>query len=1160
MSKIIHKKLDIQLGEPQIKELKDHYRQVIQHLEEGFPLKMKVLEALKSDLSNIVNNTPQWQEILQALHDNNDLYCIRLMHHDNEILNLPWSMAVDSKSNKQLGNIEKLYLTKSIHGCFDEKSTGFPKAPAPLKILIMISSPEDTEWKHRLSYEEEEYAILKAFEPLMHKGAVEVDFTEDGSLEALERKLKTNKYHILHFSGHATFREKDKTGYIQMEDPLSLKTRLAAAEDFANVVNCHPQHKVPMVMLSSCKTAQGSTEEGLRGITNHLLKVGVPVVISMGMAVNDYYAALFSAHFYKRLAEKQTIFSAFNAAIEHLRETEYNVLKNTPDSREIPLQWIIPNLYLSRDIEEVVDWNQTEEKLNFSTQHHYIFGQNRILLEHEKDYRFIGRRQDKAEILGTLFEKVPILLKGQGGVGKTAMAEHLVQRLIAKEPKTVPFLFDESTRSIKEILDTLQNSLIHQGHKNVIANVNQYEKAMDKFQYLLFQVKEAHQPVFVFDNLESFQKEPGEDFAEEYTDIKEVIAYLCERQIYHVILTCRYPVMGFKDLRSFDLNQVGFNDFWKKCLYMDVGDIHIHLREKASFEKAREGFLARPGLKYIDVVKLLHDTFGGNYRALEFFDCLVKENPDKIIDSLDSLEEFRESSRKTTDQVKQQMEKSLLFSQLMKLLKLEQQRVLELIPHFRVPVQVFALQLQIKEQQQTKDVNWSKVLERLHRLTLIEISMNREIQAAYYYVTPIVKELLADYKKEEDQYHFSHEKAGIYYYHIFYNIEESITPLEEAFYHFDQSGNKDRIQEIGDWLSNFYYNYSMYRNAYFYAQRVYELFGEDSKSSILNCLGKIYYFYGDYEKSLDLYKKALAGYQKKGDKQGEGEMLNNISQIYNIRGDYDTALKYLEKDLKICQDLGNKSEGITLSNIGEIYRLRGAFDTAREYLEQSLKIKKEIGNKSGEVTILNSISLIYSARGDYDSALKFLEESLKISQEIGGKSGEGTTLNNISQIYKACNDYPTALKYLNQCLKIFQEIGDKSKEGITLNNISGIYQARSDYETALKYLEQSLKIQQEIGDKSGSIPTLHNIAGIAFLKQDIKKFMEYENTAYKIAVETNNAMGIYNVGRDLGYEMAQQGMKKEGIALLKRSIEIGKAAGFPNVGEIEDILKEIGEL
>ena len=84
------------------------------------------------------------------------------------------------------------------------------------------------------------------------------------------------------------------------------------------------------------------------------------------------------------------------------------------------------------------------------------------------------------------------------------------------------------------------------------------------------------------------------------------------------------------------------------------------------------------------------------------------------------------------------------------------------------------------------------------------------------------------------------------------------------------------------------------------------------------------------------------------------------------------------------------------------------------------------------------------------------------------------------------------------------------------------------------------------------------MASIAIQNKDIKKFMDYETTAYQLAMETKNAMGIYNVGTLLGRVLYQIGNKKEGILLLKRSLEIGKAAGFPDVGVIEEILRELG--
>ncbi len=1240
---MIYETLNIEATEKKEKELKKHYREVIRHLEEGFPLKPKVLETLKSRLSGIVNNSKDWRHVLQGIQNSEDDYCVRLMHRDNEILNLPWSMAVDSVTGFSLGQIEKLHLTKSILGCFEGKGGKFLKAPAPLKILVMISAPEDIDLKHRLSYEEEESKILAAVEPLMFSGEVEIDFTEEGSLESLKRKLAANKYHILHFSGHAIFREKDRTGYLQLEDPLSLNTHLTSGKDFAEALNPNPEHIVPIVMLSSCQTAQGSSEEGLRGVTNRLLNRGVPAVISMGMAIIDKYASLFSAYFYRGLAGKQNIFSAFYAAVRHLKETEEKDNRSAPGSREIPLQWIIPNLYLSREIGEMVDWNRPVEKLKFSSQR-YIFGQDPMFLPHDKKYRFIGRRKEKSEILRPFFGKAPILLKGQGGVGKTAMAEHLVQRLIAKEPKTVPFLFNESIRSIKEILDKLEAFLTDRGHEHVTANVNQYEKAMAKFQYLLFRVNEDYQPVFVFDNLESFQEEPGKGFSEEYSDIKEVIDFLCDRQICHMLLTCRYPVPGFKNLQSFDLNQVGLTDFWKKCLYLDVGYIRIHLHEKDFMEKVKEGFLARPGLRYIEVVKLLHETFGGNYRALEFFDIALKEKPGQITVSLDSLEKLRQSTAETAGEVKHRMGQNLLFSQLMSLLTPGQQRVLELLSHFRIPVHRIALELQVQNRPGIQPVDFKPVLESLRRLTLIEVTIDREINVFYYYVTPLVKDLLENYTGIDKPYSFSHQQAGIYYYRIYQNIKLDLTVLEEAFYHFYESEGKEKIQELGDILSRFCYESSMYHSAIFYAQQVYNLLGDNTRGVILNRLGLIYQIYGELDRAMEFFKKTLAGYRKSGDERNEGSLLSNISQVYSTRGDYGQALDYLEKSLKICRKIGDKKlEGTILNNISQVYSARGDNERALEYLEKSLNIRQEIGDKFGEANDLSNIGSIVFKRGDYDKALKYMEESLEIFRKIGDKKGEGELLNNIGRAYSAKGDSDIALEYLGRSLEISQEIGDKKSEGVSLNNISQIYSARGennralnilekilkimqkignkeeeagilnnigflyktwkkydkalvhlekslricrkigyragegtvlnnislvystrgDYAKALEYLEQDLNICHEMGDKSGTIPTLHNMALIALEKGDIEKFKEYEIEAYSIADKISDAEGIYKVGKKFGSFLFREGVnddKVKGLAMLKRSYEIGKQAGYPEVVEIEKFLRKIGEL
>ncbi|MFQ5589286.1 MAG: CHAT domain-containing protein, partial [Nitrospiria bacterium] len=893
------KQVHLELSDGQIAALEAHNAKLFKHLEENEPLRVRILDDLKAELSKIVNSTPGFVDVLQQISHSGDHVALQVLNKNNEILNLPWSMAVDDRSGQALGQLRQLNLIKSLPEYLHPVARPTETAAPPLKILVMISSPENADHTTRLSHEAEEFQILSAFEPLLQSGQVEIDFTEDGSLEALERKLRKNRYHVLHFTGHGQF--KNGKGYLQLENPLNLHAEETEAETFAQSLNCDPDHKIPLVLLSSCQTAQGGSEAGLRGVSNQLLKIGTPAVISMGMSIKDRYASEFAAAFYRRIAERQTIVSAFQNGLQHIRDLEYADQQQARVPNPMPLQWIIPNLYMSRPIEHLVNWQAPAEKLQLAS-HRYITEKKRLLLAHDKGYVFIGRRKEKAKILAPFFEKHPVLLKGQGGVGKTAMAEYLVQRLIAREPKTRPILFNEHIKSIEEINKQLKAELVELGEIAATIHVTQFEKAIEQFQYLVFELAKTAPPVFIFDNLESFQQNPGEAFGDAHQDIAEVIGFLCGTRKFHLILTCRYPLAGFENIRPFDLNQVGVNDFWKKCHHLSLARLQPLLLQKEQAVN-REAPQQAP-LRFIGIVRQLHQNFGGNYRALEFFDGLLREKPGQLQNLLQSLDTFQTRTAADREKVQTRMRENLNLPRLFGLLGREETALLQLSACFRIPVQRMAFQLQIAacdaEALNTAGglaENMGRILSMLSDLTLIETSLDPETELACYYATPIVKDLLR--AETTDALPFSHKAAGIYHRHIVENIETSVTEMEEAFFHFFEAKEKAQVEVFGDRLSDFYYGCSLFQNAHYYASAVVHLLGDKASAGVLNRLGLTFHLFGRYDDAARCYHASLEKYREIGDKSGEGTTLNNISQIFKARGDYETALQFLEQSLTI---------------------------------------------------------------------------------------------------------------------------------------------------------------------------------------------------------------------------------------------------------------------
>lgn len=170
--------------------LRKRYLSLMMAFEEGKELEKHSMEELTETMRVILQGQkgmqPFWQQVQKdpAKH-----YHLHLTHGDKELLNLPWHLAIDTTQYPFI-HISKGAASAASMPIYT------PQA-GPLRILVMISSPEDLTYNKRLSYEEEEQRILNALTSLLIAGQVQVHFTEDGSLAALEQKLKWQHYHIL---------------------------------------------------------------------------------------------------------------------------------------------------------------------------------------------------------------------------------------------------------------------------------------------------------------------------------------------------------------------------------------------------------------------------------------------------------------------------------------------------------------------------------------------------------------------------------------------------------------------------------------------------------------------------------------------------------------------------------------------------------------------------------------------------------------------------------------------------------------------------------------------------------------------------------------------------------------------------------------------------
>ncbi|MBK8969240.1 MAG: CHAT domain-containing protein [Lewinellaceae bacterium] len=825
---------------------------------------------------------------------------VHFTHDDHAILNLPWQEAI--------GDAGHLYFSRGATLRGKAELPAFRSASdGPLRILVMVAAPETDGESGRLRYEDEQLQIAEAFGPLLRHGGIEIHFTADGSEQALRQAFDAPRYDIFHFSGHSEYGVLDwmnvqaHEGFLLLEDERSMRPHRFPAANFAALLNERPEKTPALVFLSSCQSAQGASGGGYSGVTGRLLEAGIPGVVAMSHSVVDVYATLFAAQFYKHLAEGLSVPLAFSRALKTSRS-------GNPDLQLPPEFWqsqsLIPQLYLTQNIGALAT------TANSGKQRQGKFWQTGRLREklqkihrfagkEDKDFIFIGRRREQKAMRQYLEEAAPVYLQGQGGIGKTALAVHTAERLVLADPDEAQvFMFDENSFRIGQVTDELIAFLQNEQKQILLAHqIKSMDKAWEKFLTALQEVVNSSHPVFIFDNLESFQSaDGGGAFLPEFDMEWDIIKTLAEVGL-PLILTGRYPLPELPGLRTVELHEPTRPDFAMKCRYLDIS------------EKIPPGEAGKP------VFKTLFRSFGGNYRALEYFDQLYREKKEAFGEVLETLDAFIEKHRADPNFPLTRMSENLVFERLLSLLDAPARRALGLLAHFRRPVLPLAVEMQDSAYSggdsrdsggDLKSPPEYATLTHLSNLTLAEKTTGPNGHA-FFYVPTLTRLLLERAGLVAPD--FSDQKAGEYYDYVVENVTNLVADLQEAFFHFLQAKDVGKVNKTGERLTDFLYNNSQYQNALLVAGQTHETCGEQTAGEVLNRLGQIFHLFGKSDEALFFLKKL-----KKTKKQAIGQARATLKQYWTgiRKRRLRKSLAIMAKFDEICQQIGDRQgEGTT---------------------------------------------------------------------------------------------------------------------------------------------------------------------------------------------------------------------------------------------------------
>jgi tetratricopeptide (TPR) repeat protein len=215
---------------------------------------------------------------------------------------------------------------------------------------------------------------------------------------------------------------------------------------------------------------------------------------------------------------------------------------------------------------------------------------------------------------------------------------------------------------------------------------------------------------------------------------------------------------------------------------------------------------------------------------------------------------------------------------------------------------------------------------------------------------------------------------------------------------------------------------------------------------------------------IPLLESALAAARRLKDQSYESIHLINLGLAYADLGEPRRAIECYEQSLPLKREIGDRhGEGNALGSLGLAYADLGEPRRAIEYHEQALVINRETGDRRGEGHSLGNLGNAYADLGEMSRAIELYEQSLVINREIGDKRGEGVNIGNLGIAYKNLGEPSRAMEYYEQSLVIHREIGDKQGEASDCWNMGALLVAQGEFKRAAGLMQVYVDFLRAIG-------------------------------------------------------------------------------------------------
>jgi tetratricopeptide (TPR) repeat protein/energy-coupling factor transporter ATP-binding protein EcfA2 len=242
---------------------------------------------------------------------------------------------------------------------------------------------------------------------------------------------------------------------------------------------------------------------------------------------------------------------------------------------------------------------------------------------------------------------------------------------------------------------------------------------------------------------------------------------------------------------------------------------------------------------------------------------------------------------------------------------------------------------------------------------------------------------------------------------------------------------------------------------------------------ILRAMGKLQTTQNLNNEALTTYNEALSIYENLDDRQGTLETLDMLSALMVKTDNAQAAVLNANRGIKLAEELNdNETRLQLLITLGDAREELGESEDAAKTYSQALELARNSGDGQHEAIILYKLGYAQLDSGDPDTAVDTWEQALKMFRTQNKRDYEGRVLGGLGSAYGELGRWAEAINFHTSALYIAREVKDAEEEALQLSSLGYANTQAENLGQALLRYRQALHLAFNANNRDNIVTTI----------------------------------------------------------------------------------------